>query len=94
MKYLPDFSHIYIEKEIKNNPFTKKILSKFPKAVIIEIEHYKDKFNSYSQNFRSQKNSQKLILAKKTNPFLYEASHLIQKQDINFLYTTTMLNCI
>ena len=76
MKYLPDFSHIYIEKEILNHPFTKEIISKFPKAVIIEIEHYKDKFNSYSQNFRSQKNSQKLILAKKTSPFLYEASEL------------------
>ena len=94
MKYLPDFSHIYIEKEILNHPFTKEILSKFPNSIIIEIEHYKDKFNSYSQNFRSQKHSQKLILAKKREPFLYETSDLIQKQDINFLYTTTMLNCI
>ena len=88
------FSHIYVEKEIKNHPITKDILSKFPKAQIIEINHYKDKFNSYSQNFRTQKNSQKLILAKKTAPFLYEASSLIQKQDINFLYTPMMLNCV
>ncbi len=88
------FSHIYVEKEIKNHPITKEILSKFPKSVIIEIEHYKDKFNSYSQNFRTQKNSQQLILAKKTEPFLYEASSLIQKQDTNFLYTPMMLNCI
>jgi len=86
MKYLNDFSHIYVEKEIQNHPFTKDILAKFPKAQIIEIEHYKDKFNSYSQNFRSQKHSQKLILAKKEAPFLYEASDLIQKQDTNFLY--------
>jgi spore photoproduct lyase len=94
LQYLNDFSHIYVEKEIQNHPFTQEILSKFPKAQIIEIEHYKDKFNSYSQNFRSQKHSQKLILAKKEAPFLYEASELIQKQDINFLYTTPMLNCI
>jgi spore photoproduct lyase len=94
LQYLNDFSHIYVEEDIKNNPFTKEILSKFPKAEIIEIDHYKDKFNSYSQNFRTQKNSQKLILAKKETPFLYEASDLIQKQDINFLYTTPMLNCI
>ena len=94
MNYLPDFSHIYVEKDILNHSFTKNILSKFPNSKVIEIEHYKDKFNSYSQNFRSQKHSQKLILAKKTAPFLYEASELIQKQDINFLYTTTMLNCI
>lgn len=94
MQYLNDFSHIYVEEDIKNNPFTKEILSKFPKAEIIEIEHYKDKFNPYSQNFRAQKNSQKLILAQKEPPFLYEASDLIQKQDKNFLYTTPMLNCI
>jgi len=94
LQYLNDFSHIYVEKEILNHPFTKEILAKFPKSELIEINHYKDKFNSYSQNFRSQKGSQKLILAKKEAPFLYEASSLIQKQDINFLYTTPMLNCI
>jgi len=94
MKYLPNFSHIYIEEEILSHPFTQEILAKFPKSQKITIKHYKDKFNSYSQNFRQQKHSQKLILAKKTPPFLYEASELIQKQHTNFLYTTTMLNCI
>ena len=89
-----NFSHIYVEKRVLSHPFTKKILSKFPKSQIIEIEHYKDKFNSYSQNFRAQKNSQKLILAKKESPFLYEISDLIQRQDSNFLYTTPMLNCV
>ena len=89
-----NFSHIYVEKRVLSHPFTKEILSKFPKAQIIEIEHYKDKFNSYSQNFRAQKNYQKLILAKKETPFLYEISDLIQTQDSNFLYTTPMLNCV
>ena len=92
--YLQNFSHIYVEKRVLSHPFTKEILSKFPKSQIIEIEHYKDKFNSYSQNFRVQKNSQKLILAKKESPFLYEISDLIQRQDSNFLYTTPMLNCV
>ena len=92
--YLQNFSHIYVEKRVLSHPFTREILSKFPKSQIIEIEHYKDKFNSYSQNFRAQKNSQKLILAKKESPFLYEISDLIQTQDSNFLYTTPMLNCV
>jgi spore photoproduct lyase len=92
--YLQNFSHIYVEKRVLPHPFTKQILSKFPKSQIIEIEHYKDKFNSYSQNFRAQKNSQKLILAKKESPFLYEISDLIQRQDTNFLYTTPILNCV
>jgi spore photoproduct lyase len=89
-----NFSHIYVEKKVLLHPFTQEILSKFPKAKIIEIEHYKDKFNFFKQNFRAQKNSQKLILAKKEAPFLYEISDLIQKQDENFLYTTPMLNCV
>jgi spore photoproduct lyase len=92
--YLKNFSHIYVEKRVLNYPYVKKILNKFKDAEIIEINHYKDRFNPYYQSFRAQKNSQKLILAKKEGPFLYEASDLIQKQDKNFFYTTPMLNCI
>ena len=88
------FSHIYVEKRVKNKEYVKNILTKFPKAEIIEINHYKDRFNPYYQSFRAQKNAQALILAKKEASFIYEASELIQKQDINFFYTTPMLNCI
>ncbi|GAX87639.1 spore photoproduct lyase [Lebetimonas natsushimae] len=91
---LKNFSHIYVEKRVLNYPYVKKILEKFKDGEIIEINHYKDRFNPYYQSFRAQKNSQKLILAKKEPPFLYEASDLIQKQDTNFFYTTPMLNCI
>ena len=88
------FSHIYVEKRVKNEEYVKEILAKFKKAEVIEINHYKDRFNPYSQSFRAQKNAQSLILAKKEAPFIYEASDLIQKQDINFFYTTPMLNCV
>jgi len=88
------FSHIYVEKRVLDHPYTQKILDKFKNSEIIEINHYKDRFNSYSQSFRAQKSSQKLILAKKESPFIYEASDLIQKQHKNFFYTTPMLNCI
>ena len=88
------FSHIYVEKRVLNNEYVKNILAKFPKAEIIEIKHYKDRFNPYYQSFRAQKNAQSLILAKKEAPFIYEASELIQKLGINFFYTTPMLNCV
>ncbi len=88
------FSHIYVEKRVKNDDYVKDILAKFKEAEIIEINHYKDRFNPYYQSFRAQKNAQALILAKKEAPFIYEASELIQKQDKNFFYTTPMLNCI
>jgi len=88
------FSHIYVEKRVLNEPYVKEILSKFKKAEIIEINHYKDRFNPYYQSFRAQKNSQSLILAKKESPFLYTASDLIQKLNNNFYYSTPMLNCV
>ncbi len=88
------FSHIYVEKQVKNEKYVKEVLSKFPKAEVIEINHYKDRFNPYYQSFRAQRQAQALILAKKEVPFIYEASELIQKQDKNFFYTTPMLNCI
>ena len=88
------FSHIYVEKRVLNEPYVKEILDKFPKSEVIEIKHYKDRFNPYYQSFRAQKNSQALILAKKEAPFLYEASDLIQKLNTNFYYSTPMLNCI
>jgi spore photoproduct lyase len=95
MNYLSNFSHIYVEEEIMDNIYTKEILNKFPNSKVIKIKHYKDSFSRYSQNFRTQKNSQKLILAKKEKPFLYPVSDLIQKQGYeNFYYATTMLNCI
>ncbi len=88
------FSHIYVEKRVLNDSYVQKILTKFKGAEIIEINHYKDRFNPYYQSFRAQKQAQSLILAKKEAPFIYGASELIQKQDKNFFYTTPMLNCI
>ena len=88
------FSHIYVERRVKNEDYVKEILAKFREAEIIEINHYKDRFNPYYQSFRAQKKAQSLILAKKESPFVYEASDLIQKLGINFFYTTPMLNCI
>ena len=38
------FSHIYVEKEIRNHKRTKEILERFPKAQVIAIDHYKDVF--------------------------------------------------
>ncbi|WP_218064915.1 SPL family radical SAM protein [Vulcanibacillus modesticaldus] len=93
--FLNNFSHIYIEKEILDHHLTKRILNRFPKAKVIEIEHYKDVFNRSKQNFFLQKNSQKLILAKKKDNFIYpgaEVCHDFGNQ--HFYYTASILNCI
>lgn len=89
------FSHIYVEREIKDHARTLSILSHFKSSVIIEIDHYKDIFNRRGQNFREQKLSQKLVLAKRKDQFLYEGSHFSPSFDApNFYYNTLALNCL
>jgi spore photoproduct lyase len=89
------FSHIYIEKEIKDHPRTLDILSKFRGSQIIEISHYKDVFNRRGQNFRDQKQSPKLILASRKDNFLYPGSHFSPSFDFpHFYYNTLALNCL
>ena len=92
---LPNFSHLFIEKNAYGYPLTNFALSKFRKATIIDIDHYKDVFNRPGQNFQAQKNSMKLILAKKTEPFLYPVSDMVQEYpDSNVFYNTPILNCL
>jgi spore photoproduct lyase len=93
---LSSFSHIYIEKRALKYKLTSKIISKFKNSYIINCNHYKDIFNSYSNDFRLQKDlSAKLILAVKDENFLYKGSSLIQDQGFeNFFYTPIVLNCI
>jgi spore photoproduct lyase len=95
MYTLKSFSHIYIEDNVKYDKNTLDIISKFPHANIIYIKHYKDIFNRSYNNFQLQKDSQKLILAKKHNSYLYPISKMIQgqKEDV-FFYSSFVLNCI
>lgn len=89
------FSHIYVEGEIVEHPNTLAILDRFQSAQIITIKHYKDVFNRKNQSQSAQKESKKLILAKKRAPFIYKGSGLIQDFGFaQYLYTPTMMNCI
>ena len=89
------FSHIYIEKQVLKEPKTAQICAKLPSATIVEIEHYKDVFNRSINDFREQKKSTKLILAKKPSPFLYPITELIQDQkQKHFYYSSFVLNCL
>ncbi len=91
---LPPFSHIYIEKDAKQYPDTSAIIERFPKALVIEIENYKEVFNRPRQNWDHQKSCRKLILATRKEEFLYQGSpscHSFGQQ--NFFYNTLVMNC-
>ncbi|HMV40985.1 MAG TPA: DNA photolyase [Leptospiraceae bacterium] len=89
------FSHIYIESDAYNYPITKDILEKFPDSIQLEIKDYKHIFNRPNQDFLSQKNSIKLILAVKKDNFYYPGSNVVNNYGYkDFYYNTLVLNCL
>ena len=95
MKFQSKFSHIYVERQVKNLPLTNFILRKNKHAILIKIDHYKDVFNRLNQDFQLQKKTMNLILAKKTKPLLYPASDMVQDyNNPNTFYNTPILNCL
>lgn len=96
LKKLPvRFSHIYIEKEILDDPETKRICTYFPNAVKIPVARYTDVFDRRRQSFPYQHANQNLILAKKHDHFIYPGSPVCQDFSYdNFYYCAPVMNCI
>lgn len=93
--FMPDFSHIYIEDSARAYPLTAHVLSKFPRATCIEIDNYKEVFARSKQQFATQKQAAKLILAVKQPPFLYKGADVSQDfGNTHFYYTSSILNCL
>ncbi|MDE7202873.1 MAG: radical SAM protein [Lachnospiraceae bacterium] len=91
----PFFSHIYVEKSVRNHVRTQKILAKFPSAEIIEISHYKDVFCRNRQSYQLQHCAQKLILAARQGTLLYEGAPVCQSfGNQYFYYVSCAMNCI
>lgn len=89
------FSHIYIEREIRDHFIIKRILARFPVAEVVEINHYKDIFCRSRQNYGIQKNSPSLILAGKQQNLVYEGAPVCQSfGNSHFYYTSSVMNCI
>ena len=80
----------YIEKKIKNHPQVQKILKKFPKAEILEIDHYKNIFDK-KITWRSWENI--FILAKLESNPITEAPPKYW-HNWNAYFFKTSLNCI
>ena len=74
---------------------TQRILEQFPKAIVVEIEHYKDVFCRKGQNYTLQHKSQNLILAAKKGNLIYQGAPVCQSfGNEHFYYTSCMMNCV
>jgi spore photoproduct lyase len=93
--FLPSFSHIYVERDAAGYPLTQRLLERFNRSTIVEIDTYKELFNRPRQRWAHQKRSLKLILAVRRDAFLYPGSSFVPNFDHNrFYYNTTVLNCL
>ena len=89
------FKHIYIEKELLGTERAQKIISHFPQAGIIPIDHYKDVFNRRKQDFMRQHAAQNLILASKKGRLVYDGAPVCQSfGNHHFFYTSCIMNCV
>lgn len=93
--YNPFFSHIYVEEEVFRHPRTRRILARFPEAVVVPVSHYKDVFCRSRQDYGLQHRAKNLILAAQKGNYLYRGAPVCQNfGNSHFYYTSCMMNCI
>lgn len=89
------FSHVYVEKEVRDHPRTKRILDRLAGAEVIEIDHYKDVFCRKGQDYILQHRAQNLTLGAKHGKLLYKGARVCQSfGNENFYYTSCVMNCV
>lgn len=89
------FSHIYIERDIQNDPAVHSLLERFPDASVIPVEQYHDVFSRPRQRYTAQKNARSLILARRHGTLLYPGAPVCHSFDHrHFYYTSPALNCL
>lgn len=94
MSWQPRFSHLYIERGAADDELTQRLRRRFAKATIVWIDDYQEVFGRGGQDFAAQKQSPKLILARKKRDFLYSGNEYVQEFAYrNFYYNALVLNC-
>jgi len=89
------FSHVYVEKDIKDNPETLRILKNIKEAEIIYIDDCKDIFFRKNQDITWQQENKALILARQHAKLLYKGAPVCQSfGNEHFYYTSCVKNCI
>lgn len=81
---------LYIEKQARNFPLTKRICEKFPHATIIEIQHYKNIFDKPLGGYPTENC---LILARLVWDHISSCPPGYDPYDYSFFFKTS-LNCV
>ena len=88
------YETVYVENEVSGHPLTQRILSQFPSADVVDCDRYGQIFNRKAQDFRLQKQSPSLVLARKHgNHVLAVPKGYGVGGDHNY-YFSVMLNCL
>jgi len=85
---------LYIEEAVQEHPRTLAIMKRYPRARIVSVERYGDVFNAPAQNFRHQKASPAMVLARKPGRRILPTPpgyHIGGKHNYYFSH---MLNCV
>jgi len=85
---------IYIEEQVVDEPLTRRICERFPRATRIPCNHYGEIFNRRGQNFRLQKQKPALILARKQRQLVMDAPPVYGLNGKHHYYFSPMLNCV
>lgn len=95
---LPLFSHLYLESELLSTKWreeTERILARFPRARVVEIDNYQEFALRRSVKWSDQKRSPKLVLALKRSELLYPCSDVAPNfGHPHFYYSVPMQNCL
>jgi len=88
------FSSVYVEEQVYDSTMAKNILAKLEGIPVSIIERYGEVFNRKAQNFRLQKQSPALILARKHGKLILPAPDGYGFNTRPSYYFSHMLNCI
>ena len=85
---------IYYEEGIIDHPRVIALLDRFPNAIPLPCENYKEVFNPSGQNFRLQKKNPSLILARKNGKLVLPIPETYGIGGKKNFYFSHMLNCL
>lgn len=92
---LPPFSHLYVEREVRDHPLTLALTQRLPKAEVVIIDRYQELTQRRSVAWSYQKRAPKIVVAQSPSELLYPCSDVAPNfGNQNFYYAIPMQNCL